>query len=337
MSWFDAVAGAVDTAMVRRGRLRGGSDPRIARMPLAERLDRLERLATRYQGMEMMAFPGPFLAPGPPVRPTRRRAWGAEELGWPSGCARFDPEVSWPTDPANDLASATVLRCGRAGAPAVIVLHGYGGGGRTLERALWPLRALRRAGIDVVLATLPLHGPRSTVRTFTPAFPAQDPRLTHEGFRQAVHEITGLIAWLRAEGAPRVGLMGMSLGGYTTALIATLPGIDLSFAGLVIPLSSLSDFALRHFRLGHGPDALALEAALARVYRPSSPLARPPAIAPERVAILAARGDRITGVEQALRLGAHFGVAPVLGPGSHLIQAALPWRPLVNRLVDCLV
>lgn len=124
----------------------------------------------------------------------------------------------------------------------------------------------------------------------------------------------------------------MSLGGYTAALLATLPGLELACVGMVVPLSSLADFALRHGRLGEGDGANALHAALEAVYLPSSPFARPPAVAPDRVAILAARGDQITGLGQAERLGLHFGVSPRVGPGSHLMQRALPWGALGAHL-----
>jgi dienelactone hydrolase len=330
MSWFDAVAGGFDTAMLQRGRLRGGTDTRIAAMSSEERLERLERLAARYAAADLLD-----LRSGA-ITPVRETGWLGTTLSWPSRLAPFHDDVTWPTDPADETAWATLFPCGRPNAPAVVVLHGYGGGNPWFDRALWPVRSWRRAGIDVVLATLPLHGRRSTRPTFTPPFPAQDPRLTHEGFRQAVHELGGLIAWLRAQGAPRVGAIGMSLGGYTTALLATLPALDLAFAGMVVPLASLAGFARRHGRLGDGAMAERLEAALERVYRPSSPFARAPAVASDRVVILAARGDRVTGVDQAERLAAHFGVTPRIGPGSHLVQRGLDWRALRDGLVRAL-
>lgn len=97
---------------------------------------------------------------------------------------------------------------------------------------------------------LPFHGPRAPVAN-RPAFPAPDPRFTNEGFRQAVWDLTALLAWLRARGHGPIHLAGMSLGGYTAALLGTLVQ-DLASLLLVVPLASLALFARQHGRFGAG-------------------------------------------------------------------------------------
>ena len=62
-------------------------------------------------------------------------------------------------------------------------------------------------------------------------------------------DLRDFIGWLREKGHPQVGVMGMSLGGYTTSLLATLEN-DLAFAVPMIPLASLADFARDQGRLG---------------------------------------------------------------------------------------
>src|SRR4029078_2118812 len=93
--------------------------------------------------------------------------------------------------------------------PAVIVLHGYLGGQWILEEAQWPITWLARRGLDGALPVLPFHSLRGGPRRGAPPVPRAGPRLTNEGFRQAVADIVSLARWLRARGAPHVGMMGM--------------------------------------------------------------------------------------------------------------------------------
>ena len=50
------------------------------------------------------------------------------------------------------------------------------------------------------------------------------------------------------------------------------------------------------------------------------PLGRPPAIAGDRMMVVAAEGDRITRTSHAKALVAHFGAEMVTFPGAHLLQ-----------------
>jgi hypothetical protein len=49
-------------------------------------------------------------------------------------------------------------------------------------------------------------------------------------------------------------------------------------------------------------------------------MTRPPLVARERLAVIAGRGDRITGPEQAEDLAAHWGVPVGWFDGGHLAQ-----------------
>jgi pimeloyl-ACP methyl ester carboxylesterase len=113
--------------------------------------------------------------------------------------------------------------------------------------------------------------------------------------------------------------MGMSLGGYLTALMATLDQ-DLSFAVPIIPLASFADFARDQQRFGDGDRAAEQYRAYDGAMRVVSPLARPGLVPPERVLILAAAHDRITPKAHADRLASHFGAPLIVFPGGHLLQ-----------------
>ena len=170
----------------------------------------------------------------------------------------------------------------------------------------------------MLLFVLPFHGPRGSGRR--PLFPGSDPRITVEGFRQAIFDLDSLVGFLRASGAPHVGAMGMSLGGYTTALAATtLP--DLDFAAPFVPLASLADFARDDDRLvGTDEDRDEQHRLLENAYAVVSPLARSARTPRERILVLGSLRDGITPIIHAERLSAHFGAKLVRMPGGHLVQ-----------------
>jgi pimeloyl-ACP methyl ester carboxylesterase len=201
----------------------------------------------------------------------------------------------------------------------VIALHGYMGGHWMLSETEWPIAWLAKRGLDVALPMLPFHALRAGPRRGAPPFPSADPRLTNEGFRQAVADLTSLARWLRERGAPHVGVMGMSLGGYTASLLATVSR-DLDFVMPMIPLASIADFAREQGRLGEGEQADAQHAALERANWVVSPLARPLLLPASRALVVAAEHDRITPRAHAARIAAHFGCALLTIPGGHLVQ-----------------
>jgi len=117
--------------------------------------------------------------------------------------------------------------------------------------------------------------------------------------------------------------MGMSLGGYTTALWASIDD-QLAFACAIIPAVSMAELMWRH-----GEDSPsrrdAVDAGVSRdllvdVFRVHTPTTRSARLTPDRLTIIAGRGDRITPPEQAERLHAHWGGTLHWFPGGHLAQ-----------------
>jgi pimeloyl-ACP methyl ester carboxylesterase len=222
----------------------------------------------------------------------------------------------------NRTCHARWFRHNQPGRPCVVLLHGYMGGSYAIEERIWPVKQLFDAGLDVVLSVLPFHGPRrSEARGFLPpSFPSSDPRFTIEGFRQLVFDHRALLDFLRRSGAASLGLMGMSLGGYSAALLATLDA-RLQFLLLFIPLASIEDFAHRHGRLTGTPEQQRAQwQALRDAQWAVSPLARAPALPAERVVVLAGDSDLVTGRPHAEQLASHFGVEPRFFPGGHLLH-----------------
>lgn len=318
---FDRAATLAAYAGSRRSRRAN----RAESLDHAARMDGLRRLEALYADRDDGWFRAPRLI-APDSRRVRRLSDGrVDDLRWASDFEPFAPGVAerYLRRVENRQAAARVWRHERTeGRGAVVLVHGYLGGNHAFEERMWPLRWLyQRLGLDVALFVLPFHGVRAIRgRRGAPPFPGADPRVTNEGFRQAMGDLRDLIQWLRGQGNEQVGVMGMSLGGYTTSLAATVEP-SLAFAVPVIPLASLADFARDQGRLGATAEEAQREhEALERVYAPVSPLHRPLAIDRERVLVVAAEADRITPIHHARRLATHFDAPLETFVGGHLLQ-----------------
>jgi pimeloyl-ACP methyl ester carboxylesterase len=292
--------------------------------PHADRLHALERFEARFRDAALDGFFAEpcRITPGEQVVRTRSRGGSIVDLSWSSGFVPLDPEVTERYGSARENALAVARHFRRDLArPVVILIHGYMAGPFAFEERIWPIKRLERAGFDVVLFTLPFHGLRARAgRGAVPEFPGGDPRLNVEGFRQALFDLQNLLGWLLEQGHPRVGVLGMSLGGYTAALLATVEA-RLDFVVPVIPLSSLGDFAREQGSLSPVPEEAALQhAALESIYRRVSPIARPSLIAPERCLVVAAKADRVTPAAHARRLSVHLRAPLQSFYGGHLLQ-----------------
>ncbi len=289
-----------------------------------ERARLLESMREQYVGLDRAGF---HLSPAV-LEPTLRHAG---ELGrglsildviWPSRYEPFLPDLAdrYLRTTQNAL-GALRLFTRDTPRPVVLILHGYMTGNFSFEQRVWPISWLDSLGLDVALFVLPFHGRRADPsRRGQPEFPGKDPRFANEGFRHAMFDLRSVLAWLRSRGHAQIGLFGMSLGGYTAALAATLePEID--FLVPIVPLASLADFAFEQGALSPAPELAAREQLLLDdIHRLVSPLHASPLIAPERVLVIGARADRITPVTHARRVASHFRAPLHTWHGGHLLQ-----------------
>lgn len=315
-----AVDRAATLAVVAHAHRSGQAHERAS----ADRLRQLERLEARFRDAELAGFfaEPQLIVPGERRVSRRLPARNVTDLSWLSRLEPLDREVSERIASARENSIAVARRFqGAPGRPVVVLIHGYMAGPFALEERIWPLAAFERAGLDVVLFTLPFHGQRAR-NGFgaVPEFPGEDPRLNVEGFRQAVFDLQNLIDWLLAQRHARVGVIGMSLGGYTAALLATVePRLD--FVVPIIPLSSLGDVAREQGWLSSAPEEASREHALLNdIYRRVDPVARPSLIPPERCLVVAAKADRVTSAGHARRLSVHLRAPLHSFYGSHLLQ-----------------
>lgn len=296
-----------------------------------ERVIALDRVAAAYQHAEPLDdvdnFFGAPSACAPSLTPLGARSLGHTTVDvfdarWPSRVATFVDDArlaeSFAETRQNHEAAARLFFGRGHGRPAVILVHGYRAGQHVVEERVWPIRWLVSRGLDVALFVLPFHGVRAAHRGEA-RFPASDPRFTNEAFRQAIDDLRSLRGFLLARGAPAVGAMGMSLGGYTVSLLATIEPLD--FVAPVIPLASFADVALAAGRLVGTAEEQALQhEKLERAHRAVSPFARASKVHPDAAIVVAGEGDRITPMSHAEKLSQHLGAELVKFPGGHLLQ-----------------
>ncbi len=319
---FDQLAGAAifyrSPGSLARSRTEGlGPKGRIAA------LDQIARVYDRPEHDDpdgaFFAQPGPM---DPSVAPVRSIPGGSvADWRWPSPFVPHDQDIAgrYLDQIENRTAAARVFLHGDRPRPTAILLHGYRAGQWSFEERAWPIEWLFDKGMDVALPVFPFHAVRGRKRG-APLAPGSDPRMTNEGFRQAVLDTRTLVHHLLARGAPSVGLMGMSLGGYTAALIATIEA-RLHFAVPMIPLASLAESARNTGRFVGSPEEQRLQyEGLDAVHRVVSPLARPPRIDRDRLLVLGAEADRITPIAHAQKLADHFGAPLEVFAGGHILQ-----------------
>jgi pimeloyl-ACP methyl ester carboxylesterase len=350
------LGGLVDGAVLQalRQRYAGPSAPRAA---LDERarpgaLDRafLSEAVHFYGSQEAEAR---FLAAPPRPRvtaePHRRLPDGGHlyDLVFPSEFSPVWPRLraSYLAHEPNRLARARLFAHPRPAATTIVCLHGLAGGAYFVEERAFAARWLYGLGLDVLLFVLPFHGRRG--QEGAPLWPSIDPAHTNEGFAHALFDLRAISSWLAspmgeggvrrgATSAPRLAVVGMSLGGYLAALWATVDALDL--VAPLIPAASFAELFWRHGALTEERARLEREGVtlelLVEAMAVHTPERRVPRVPPARVLVASAEGDRIAPASEADRLARHFGVEARRFPGGHVLQFGRSgaFRALAQRL-----
>jgi dienelactone hydrolase len=298
----------------------------------------------RYSDPALVATPERFFrAPdGPPAPATVREqvvrplpdAGAIVRYRWPSAYRTFDPDYQARHEDYAENRHAYVHAWVHAGAgagaddarPAVLAVHGWAQGSAWLDEKALGAESLYALGLDVHLLVLPFHGPRTPrgARLSGALFPSTNVRRTAEGFGQAIWDLRTWTQWLRRAAPARpVGVLGMSLGGYTAALWASLDS-SLSFAIPLIPMVSMADLMWEHGK-GNAERARAEARGITldtmrRAFALHCPLSHAPRLPRERLLLLAGLGDRICHPSQARALWEHWQRPHIHWfPGGHLL------------------
>lgn len=238
------------------------------------------------------------------------------ESGWvpPTEIAR----ERWTDDSTNTVARATVLRHRKGPRPWVICIHGTEMGRDADLRSFRVRRLYDELGCNVVLPILPLHGPRRGDSAIQ--MPSIDVMDNVHGLAQAAHDVRRIVGWVRDQQPTRVAIIGVSLGGYVTALVA---GLEREPFDCVLPIIPATDFPAL-FRRQSPPDIVArldeMGDAMRAVHSVVSPLAFTTVTPRSRRAIAAGLADKlIDPVDQVAPLWRHWDRPAIHWyPGGHV-------------------
>jgi dienelactone hydrolase len=271
---------------------------------------------------------------------TWRRSLGLafEHVSFESG---YEPHLAepgrerWLDYLPNRQAHAWVMRSSHAERPWLVCIHGYGMGSPAVDLGAFEARRLHhQLGLNLLFPVLPLHGPRKLGLRSGDGFLNGDFLDTIHAEAQAMWDIRRLLDWLRANGATQIGVYGLSLGGYTTALLTTLES-ELACAIAGVPATDFTRLTARfapHTTLRE-VERLGLDWGFLRdVLSVVSPLHSKPKLDKERLAIFGGTADHLVPADQVRDLWKHWGEPRIAWyPGTHL---SFPREPQVRFLVD---
>lgn len=211
--------------------------------------------------------------------------------------------------------------------PTICVIHGFMADPYWLNRRFFALPWFYRQGYDILLYTLPHHGRRQA--RFSPfsghGLFASGIAHINESMAHAVHDFRIFLDHLEERGVNKFGVTGISLGGYTSSLLATVED-RLHFSIPNVPVVSLADLVLEWF-----PISAAIKSVLKatgtsirearHMLAVHSPLTYQPLIPRDRLMVIAGAGDRLAPPKHARLLWDHWDRPAIHWfPGNHLLH-----------------
>ncbi len=306
----------------------------MAKIPSGDRAsimcDEAHRLQDTLQAGGWIDDPASFHQAPPPPEDARLQAasFAGHAFQWLRFSSGFVPNAKlpgamlWASHQRNRDCHARVFRHGAPGKPWLLCIHGYRMGLSVMDVPLFSPGLLHhKLGLNLVMPVLPLHGPRRIGVMSGDLYLDGDLLDLLHAETQALWDLRRTIAWIRAqEPDARIGVLGYSLGGYNTALLAGYePGLEFAVAG--IPVCDLASMLWglvppphRNYFMSQGLDL----AHYVNMLKVVSPLVRPPLLPPERLHIFAGSADRVVPPEEPLKLSRHWKRPVVWYPGGHL-------------------
>ena len=261
----------------------------------------------------------------PEIRGQRLRGLGrVERLTFESEFEPQDPEIreAYLDVRNNRTAQAVLWRHEGGQRPTLICVHGYEMGRIAIDARLWNVEELHRTlGFDIAAVVLPLHGARSSGRRSGAGFLDGHPLFGSAAVAQAVWDLRRIWGWLNAEGASAIGTLGIGLGGYIAAVLASVED-GLACAVPALPVVSLENLAwsqMPPLRRAEVRAAGLTEHLLKTAWARHSPLRMRPRVSHEARLIVGGLADRIVPPAEVEVLWEHWGRPSVHWvPGGHL-------------------
>lgn len=259
----------------------------------------------------------------------RPRDGSCRLLSFDSPFRTVNPKMrdAYPRQKRNMRAVAQHWRHDDGPRPTLAVIHGFMADPYWLNRMFFALPWFYEQGYDVLLYTLPHHGKRqSRMSPFSGhGFFANGTAHINESFAHAVHDFRIFMDYLESEGVSKVGVTGISLGGYTSALLASVED-RLEFAIPNVPVVSLADLVLEWFPLNLSIKGM-LKATgtsirdIRHELAVHSALTYQPKLPRERLMVIAGAGDRLAPPKHARLLWDHWDRPRIHWfPGNHLVH-----------------
>lgn len=211
--------------------------------------------------------------------------------------------------------------------PTLIVTHGFIADPYYFNAMMFSLKWFYERGYDILLYTLPFHGPRKERHDLHSGFGYFSHGLasTNEAMAQALHDLRVFINYLEKQGTPSIGATGISLGGYITSLLASAePRLNFAIPNSPVvspvdlfmewrPVRWLTEYVLANYDLK--------VADLRHMTAFHSALNYTPKVDPKRLLIIAGAGDRVTPPKYVNLLHEHWdGSRLHWFPGNHILH-----------------
>jgi hypothetical protein len=190
-------------------------------------------------------------------------------------------------------------------------VHGFGMGTPATNFSGFRAAQLHRElGLNLMFPTLPLHGPRGIGRMSGSTLLSPDYTRMLHAFSQAVWDVRRCVRWAneRGQGQP-VALYGLSLGGYTSALVSALEN-DLACVIAGVPPTDFPNVARDNEPVlvkNSDPEHKIDWQVVRELSHVVSPLSLDPLVPRERRFIYAGIADRVVRPDQARALWRHWG------------------------------
>jgi hypothetical protein len=274
------------------------SDDEIARVE-----DEASEAVAMFRARGWLADPASYHVHPPPLRDVAMRETrsGAIRYEVMSFSSEYEPHPGepgrerWLADRENQTAYVWLLRH-REPRPWLVCVHGAAMGQATADlrvfRAAWIHKVL---GLNVALPIQPRHGPRRAGLPIGVGFPDQDLMDNVHAVAQSIWDVRRVLHWIReTQGSDQIGLQGLSLGGYTVALLAGIES-DLACVILGVPAVDFAGLMEQHApnRYRDDPRVERLTALASEMNPVISPLAFTPKVPYNRRFIYAGLADRL--------------------------------------------
>jgi len=256
-----------------------------------------------------------------------------ENIRFASSFEAMNPALrnQWASLTRNNVVHAQHWRHEDGPRPTLCVIHGFMGSSYLLNGVFFSLPWFYRSGYDVLLYTMPFHGKRAEKYSPFSGSGYFGHGLTGfaEATAQAVHDFRSVVDYLQSTGVDKIALTGISLGGYTASLIAS---VDHRLEAVIpnVPVVSVEDEVDDWFPANKVVAAARRLSGISReesaaAFAYHSPLNYQPLVPKDRRLIITGLGDRLAPPAQAEMLWEHWDRCALHWfPGNHVLHVSQP-------------